>query len=101
MSLSFEQVKLTNIHYYILQWLCGGAAGKKLSVGIPALMVAASDDAVLTPSMVESLRMSDWIPSLETKYIQDAGHWVLQEKPDQVNTILKEWLNKLNQNSRL
>eukprot|EP00511_Aplanochytrium_stocchinoi_P010660 CAMPEP_0204863778 /NCGR_PEP_ID=MMETSP1348-20121228/3566_1 /ASSEMBLY_ACC=CAM_ASM_000700 /TAXON_ID=215587 /ORGANISM="Aplanochytrium stocchinoi, Strain GSBS06" /LENGTH=193 /DNA_ID=CAMNT_0052014193 /DNA_START=503 /DNA_END=1084 /DNA_ORIENTATION=+ len=82
------------------KWNCS-TAGKKLSVGIPALMVAASDDAVLTPSMVESLRMSDWIPSLETKYIQDAGHWVLQEKPDQVNTILKEWLNKLNQNSRL
>ena len=46
--------------------------------------------------------MHEWVPRLSHKHIEEAGHWVLQEQPDQANRLLCEWLATLDlQGSRL
>ncbi|KAF1792276.1 SNARE associated Golgi protein [Phytophthora cactorum] len=59
----------------------------------PALFIGAAKDAVLKPEMARG--MVKVIPSLETKIAEDAGHWVLWEKKEEVNAILSEWLAKI------
>ncbi|KAI9319347.1 Alpha/Beta hydrolase protein [Dichotomocladium elegans] len=59
----------------------------------PALMVTAAKDAALPPEMAHGMDRS--IPKLEMHNIDDAGHWVLWEKPKEANKYLGEWLAKL------
>lgn len=59
----------------------------------PALMVTAELDAVLRPEMAEGMR--HWVPNLRaTKMIKDCGHWTQQEKPDELNQHLLEFLKE-------
>ncbi|XP_020754299.2 bifunctional epoxide hydrolase 2 [Odocoileus virginianus] len=69
------------------EWGCKGLGRKIL---IPALMVTAEKDFVLTPDM--SKHMEDWIPHLKRGHIKDCGHWTQMEKPAELNQILIEWL---------
>uniref|UniRef100_A0AAV1SZR4 AB hydrolase-1 domain-containing protein n=1 Tax=Peronospora matthiolae TaxID=2874970 RepID=A0AAV1SZR4_9STRA len=59
----------------------------------PALFIGAAKDPVLKPEMASG--MAEVMPSLETKVIDDAGHWVLWEKKEEVNAILSKWLAKI------
>jgi soluble epoxide hydrolase/lipid-phosphate phosphatase len=58
-------------------------------ITIPSLFIAATTDAVLKPEMAE--RMGRNFSNLTKKSVE-AGHWALWEKPDDVNAILKDWL---------
>ncbi|OWY99469.1 Epoxide hydrolase [Phytophthora megakarya] len=58
-----------------------------------ALFIGAADDPVLKPEMAKE--MPKVIPNLQMELVQDAGHWVLFEQPEAVNTILSEWLAKV------
>src|ERR1700737_2635611 len=50
----------------------------------PALMCTAGKDRVLTPEM--SYGMENWCTGgLTRKHIKEAGHWILQEQPEEVN----------------
>uniref|UniRef100_A0A2K5BWW4 Bifunctional epoxide hydrolase 2 n=1 Tax=Aotus nancymaae TaxID=37293 RepID=A0A2K5BWW4_AOTNA len=69
------------------KWACKSLGRKIL---IPALMVTAEKDFVLTPQM--SKHMEDWIPHLKRGHIEDCGHWTQMDKPTEVNQILIEWL---------
>ncbi|XP_048186568.1 bifunctional epoxide hydrolase 2 [Perognathus longimembris pacificus] len=70
------------------KWGCKGAGRKIL---VPALMVTAEKDAVLTPQM--SKNMENWIPHLKRGHVKDCGHWTQMEKPAELNQILIEWLD--------
>uniref|UniRef100_A0A8B7U7F9 Bifunctional epoxide hydrolase 2-like n=1 Tax=Castor canadensis TaxID=51338 RepID=A0A8B7U7F9_CASCN len=69
------------------KWSCRSIGRKIL---IPALMVTAEKDVVLTPEM--SKHMENWIPHLKRGHINDCGHWTQMEKPTEVNQILIDWL---------
>uniref|UniRef100_A0A8D2AS46 Bifunctional epoxide hydrolase 2 n=1 Tax=Sciurus vulgaris TaxID=55149 RepID=A0A8D2AS46_SCIVU len=69
------------------QWGCR-ASGRKIL--IPALMVTAEKDVVLTPQMTK--HMEEWIPQLKRGHIKDCGHWTQMEKPTELNQILIKWL---------
>ena len=58
----------------------------------PALMVTAEWDLVLSPAMAADMpsRCND----LETVMIPECGHWTQQEKPDELNAILVDWLTR-------
>ena len=58
----------------------------------PALMISAADDVVLRPEMTEG--MEEFVPDLEKHIIADCGHWTQQEKPDELNKLIIDWLNK-------
>jgi len=34
------------------------------------------------------------VDDLEIHMIQDCGHWTQQEKPDELNTVMLEWLGR-------
>jgi pimeloyl-ACP methyl ester carboxylesterase len=66
--------------------------GMEQKVNVPGLMIMAEDDVVLSPAMTEG--MEQYVPDLEKALIRDCGHWTQQEHPDQVNTIMIDWLKR-------
>lgn len=60
--------------------------------GIPCLMIMAEKDAVLSPAMADG--MEEVISDLEKTLVKDSGHWTQQEKPDEVNAIVLDWMGR-------
>ena len=67
-----------------------GEESKAARIGCPALMVTAGKDPVLTPRLSEG--MERVIPQLQRGHIEQCGHWTQQERPDELNRILLDWL---------
>jgi pimeloyl-ACP methyl ester carboxylesterase len=59
-------------------------------IDVPSLMVMAEKDAVLPPSAADG--MTDYVHDLEKRLIRDSGHWTQQEKPDEVNRVIIDWM---------
>ncbi|KAF7799971.1 hypothetical protein EIP86_011214 [Pleurotus ostreatoroseus] len=60
----------------------------------PALSILSSGDPVANWSLAATLMKSEeFVPHLTTKSV-DAAHWLQLEKPDEVNAIMKEWLEQ-------
>jgi len=61
----------------------------------PSLFIAGSKDAVIT-GLIGAKRVNELervLPNLKRKLIiEGAGHWVQQERPDEVNTALVQFL---------
>lgn len=57
---------------------------------LPCLMICAERDVALPPAMAADMpqRCSD----LEMHTIPDCGHWTQQEKPDELNQLMIQWL---------
>ena len=68
------------------------SAGIVDRVEAPSLMVMAELDAVLPPSAADG--MEAWVPNLEKRLIKASGHWTQQEKPDEVNRIILDWMDR-------
>ncbi|MFI6597720.1 alpha/beta fold hydrolase [Nonomuraea sp. NPDC050536] len=63
-------------------------------VRVPALFVGGTLDPTLRKDRVESL--GRWVPDLRgTVLIEGAGHWIQQERPDEVNAALLHFLDGL------
>ncbi|WP_337186872.1 alpha/beta hydrolase [Phenylobacterium sp.] len=60
--------------------------------GVPCLMITAERDAVLPPSAAEP--MPGFIGDLETHMVTGSGHWTQQEKPEEVNRLILDWLDR-------
>jgi pimeloyl-ACP methyl ester carboxylesterase len=56
----------------------------------PTLMIYGDKDQI---PKLEGL--SSFVPNVEEKSI-DCGHWIQQERPNETNTIILEWLDKQN-----
>jgi pimeloyl-ACP methyl ester carboxylesterase len=61
-------------------------------VHVPSLMISAANDAVLPPSMANG--MERFVPDLEKHVIPDCGHWTQQEKPEELNALILDWLGR-------
>jgi pimeloyl-ACP methyl ester carboxylesterase len=59
-------------------------------VELPCLMVTAQWDWALRPELAAG--MPALCPDLEMKQIERCGHWTQQEKPEELNRILTDWL---------
>jgi pimeloyl-ACP methyl ester carboxylesterase len=62
-------------------------------VTCPALLVMTDRDPVLRPEMAEG--MERWVPRLRLETVRDCGHWTQQERPQEVNRLLLEFLGDL------
>lgn len=60
--------------------------------GLPCLMITAEHDAVLTPAMAEG--MPAMIGDLEMHMVHGSGHWTQQEKPEEVNRLILDWMDR-------
>lgn len=63
-----------------------------VKLDLPSLMICAEWDPALPPAMAS--HMPDMCSDLEMTTINGAGHWVQQERPDEVNAILLDWLDR-------
>jgi pimeloyl-ACP methyl ester carboxylesterase len=70
------------------------SAGLPPRVSQPALMITAELDPVLRPDMAKGMQI--WVPNLrKTVLIKGSGHWTQQEKPEEVNAAMLEFLADL------
>jgi pimeloyl-ACP methyl ester carboxylesterase len=67
-----------------------------LRVGQPALFIGAAHDAILGQTREGVTATKAWVPNLrEPVWIENCGHWLQQEEPDQVNAALLRFLREL------
>ncbi|TDJ34196.1 MAG: alpha/beta hydrolase [Gammaproteobacteria bacterium] len=64
--------------------------GVDQTVRVPALFVGAANDIIISESQIEA--MKPLVPDLEIQMIENCGHWTQQEKPDELNRIILDWL---------
>ncbi|HWE47888.1 MAG TPA: alpha/beta hydrolase [Caulobacteraceae bacterium] len=70
------------------------AQDKKIEV--PALYVVGDKDPVRNYTAAGAAELSQWAPKLtESVVIERAGHWIQQERPDEINRRLIAFLNAL------
>jgi pimeloyl-ACP methyl ester carboxylesterase len=60
--------------------------------GLPCLMITAEKDPVLSPAMAEHMPLV--VDDLEMHMIVGSGHWTQQEKPDEVNRLILDWMGR-------
>jgi microsomal epoxide hydrolase len=63
-----------------------------LEISVPALMVTAELDPALRPELAEPMR--GFVSDLEIAMIPGCGHWTQQEKPDELNRLMVDWLSR-------
>jgi pimeloyl-ACP methyl ester carboxylesterase len=68
------------------------AQGSDYLIDKPALMVSAADDWFFAAEATDGLE--ELLPQIEKHVIPDAGHWLQQEKPEEVNALLVPWLQR-------
>lgn len=61
-------------------------------VVVPTLFIGAVDDVIIAPRHIEA--MKPHVRDLEIHMLNDCGHWTQQEKPDQVNALIIDWLRR-------
>jgi pimeloyl-ACP methyl ester carboxylesterase len=62
-------------------------------ITMPALMICAENDPILTPQSAEG--MERFVPNLSKRLVKNCGHWTQQERPEEVNRIILEFLGDL------
>ncbi|MBT8100301.1 MAG: alpha/beta hydrolase, partial [Gammaproteobacteria bacterium] len=65
------------------------------SVRTPTLFIGARNDVIVTEKQIAA--MPDYVPDLETHILEACGHWSQQERPDAVNALLVDWLQRRQQ----
>ena len=61
-------------------------------IRLPTLFIGAVDDVVIRPEQIEA--MKPLVTDLEFHMLENCGHWSQQEKPDEVNALMLDWLER-------
>ncbi len=59
-------------------------------INVPALVIWGEKDTALTTHNLEGL--DEFIPDLTIKRIPEGSHWIINERPDKVNSLIREFL---------
>ncbi len=63
------------------------------TIDVPTLMITAENDMILRPEQAGPMRQ--WIPNLRVEMVRNCSHWTQQERPDEVNRLMIEFLDGL------
>jgi pimeloyl-ACP methyl ester carboxylesterase len=66
-------------------------------IQVPALLISGERDLVTPAEDAEG--MEQWVPNLTRRVIDDCGHWMHGEMPDDVNDLMLEFLRTMESNS--
>jgi pimeloyl-ACP methyl ester carboxylesterase len=66
------------------------AAATRFKVEVPTLVIWGERDAALRPSLLDGL--ADYVSKLTVQRIPDATHWVVHEQPEQVNRLIRSFI---------
>jgi pimeloyl-ACP methyl ester carboxylesterase len=61
-------------------------------INIPTLFIGAEDDVLISPQHIAGMR--SLVRDLEIHVLEGCGHWSQQERPDEVNRLIINWLVK-------
>jgi pimeloyl-ACP methyl ester carboxylesterase len=67
-------------------------AGTPDRISVPCLMISSEDDIFLPPELSEG--MEQYVPDLERHVIPCCGHWTQNERPEELNRLMLEWLRR-------
>ena len=67
-------------------------AGVDQRIEIPTLFIGAADDIVIAPEQIDA--MKPLVSNLNLEMLAPCGHWTQQERPDDVNRLLLDWLRQ-------
>lgn len=65
-------------------------AGVSQQIDVPTLFIGAVDDVVIGLEYIEA--MKPLVNDLSVHMLENCGHWTQQEKPDDVNRLILDWL---------
>jgi len=65
-------------------------AGVNQRIDIPTLFIGAINDVIIGMEYIEG--MKPLVSDLTIHMLEDCGHWTQQEKPDEVNELILNWL---------
>lgn len=60
------------------------------TIDVPTLFIGAVDDVIISPEHIEG--MKPLVTDLEIHMLRDCGHWSQQERPEDVNRLIIDWL---------
>jgi pimeloyl-ACP methyl ester carboxylesterase len=60
-------------------------------IRIPTLFIGAIDDVIIAPEQIEA--MQPLVLDLTVEMLEPCGHWTQQERPDDVNRLIIDWLS--------
>jgi pimeloyl-ACP methyl ester carboxylesterase len=63
---------------------------KSVMIEVPTLIIWGEKDEALTTYNLEGL--DEYIPDLKIKRIPEGSHWIINEEPDKVNSLIREFL---------
>lgn len=61
-------------------------------VEVPTLVIWGEKDPALLTGLLRGL--GEWIPDLQVEVLRGAGHWVPYERPDEVNRLIREFVDR-------
>ncbi len=61
-----------------------------LQVSLPTLVIWATQDTALLPSLLDGLE--DYVPQMQLKRVENATHWIVHEQPELVAGHLQQFL---------
>lgn len=64
--------------------------GVDQQIDIPTLFIGATNDVLIGLQYIEG--MKPMVNDLTVHMLEDCGHWTQQEKPDEVNRLMIDWL---------
>ena len=89
---AFSKSGFTNPINWYRNWTLNWQAleGVDQNIGIPTLFIGAVDDVLIAPEHIEA--MKPLVTDLTIEMLEPCGHWTQQERPDDVNRLITEWL---------
>ncbi|MBY9004343.1 MAG: alpha/beta hydrolase [Candidatus Lokiarchaeota archaeon] len=63
---------------------------KPVMIKVPTLVIWGEKDTALTTHNLDGL--DEFIPDLQIKRIPEGSHWIINEQPDKVNKLIREFL---------
>ena len=89
---AFSKNGFTNPINWYRNWTANWEAleGVDQTIKVPTLFIGAVDDVVIAPEQIDA--MLPWVTDLTTVMLEPCGHWSQQERPDDVNRLIIEWL---------
>jgi pimeloyl-ACP methyl ester carboxylesterase len=60
-------------------------------IKVPTLFIGADDDVIISPEQIDA--MKPLVSDLTIETLKPCGHWTQQERPDDVNRLIIDWLS--------
>ena len=66
-------------------------AMRSMRVEVPTLVIWGKDDNFLLPGLTDGIE--EWVPAVRVEVLEGAGHWVPQERADEVTALIREFID--------